>query len=95
MKTFTSLDGWRRFRRRLRGSVGLVPTMGALHEGHLALVKRSLAENRCTVVTIFVNPAQFDRPDDLEAYPHALQRDLDLLASAGVDAVLAPEARDL
>lgn len=71
-------------------SVGFVPTMGALHEGHLSLVRRSVSENDRTVVSILVNPTQFDDSSDLEAYPRDLARDTALLQSAGVDAVLAP-----
>jgi len=93
MKLMRDLDDWRRWRadqdsRRL----GFVPTMGALHAGHAALVRRSLAECEATVVSIFVNPTQFDDPVDLAAYPQVLEADLDLLRGLGVAAVLAPSA---
>ncbi len=70
---------------------GFVPTMGALHEGHLSLVRRARAENDRVVVSIFVNPIQFDRPDDLAAYPRPLERDLALLEAEGVDLAWTPD----
>lgn len=70
---------------------GLVPTMGALHEGHLALIRRSAAENPLTVVTVFVNPTQFGSPRDLALYPRTLSRDAELAFPAGADLVYAPD----
>lgn len=75
--------------------IGLVPTMGALHEGHLALVRRSKAENDLTVVTIFVNPTQFNNPEDLVKYPRSLDADLALLRVEGVDIVFVPEVGEI
>lgn len=71
-------------------SIGLVPTMGALHAGHIALVSQSVAENDFTVVTIFVNPTQFNNPEDLVKYPRTPERDLALLREASCDLVFAP-----
>lgn len=69
---------------------GLVPTMGALHEGHLSLIRRSAAENSRTVVSIFVNPLQFNDPRDLEAYPRTFEHDAQLAEEAGADIIFAP-----
>ena len=74
---------------------GLVPTMGALHEGHLALLEAARRENAAVVMSLFVNPAQFDDPADLEAYPHDEARDLRLAEEAGVDVVFAPTPEEL
>ena len=84
-----------RSREELRAALGeeapgLVPTMGALHEGHLALIRRSAEENARTVVSVFVNPTQFGDPADLARYPRDLVRDAVLAAEAGADLVFAP-----
>ncbi|MDQ3695430.1 MAG: pantoate--beta-alanine ligase [Chloroflexota bacterium] len=74
---------------------GLVPTLGALHAGHQELIARSAAENRLTVVSIFVNPTQFQSPADLARYPRDLDRDAHLSAEAGADLVFAPRVADI
>lgn len=75
--------------------VGFVPTMGALHRGHLSLVEAAARENRVVAVSVFVNPTQFNNPDDLKRYPRNLDSDLQLLQPAGCDIVFAPEAEEI
>ena len=74
---------------------GFVATMGALHAGHAALIRRSAAENPATVVSIFVNPTQFEDPGDLARYPRGIERDLDVAAAAGADIVFAPDVPEI
>lgn len=76
-------------------TIGFVPTMGYLHEGHLSLVRCSKRDNDITVVSIFVNPTQFGKNEDYDRYPRDLQRDLNLLQREGVDIVLAPSVEDM
>ena len=81
---------WTLDQRRHGASIGLVPTMGALHEGHISLVRASRSQCQKTVATIFVNPAQFAAGEDLDRYPRTLDADLEKLDAAGVDAVFTP-----
>ncbi len=94
-KVVRSPAAWQRLRASaLRGkSVGFVPTMGALHAGHLSLLRRSKRENGVTVASIFVNPTQFNDKKDLEKYPRPLAQDLALLNSAGADYLFLPDFR--
>ena len=75
--------------------IGFVPTMGALHAGHLSLVKRCVDENDICVVSVFVNPTQFNDKKDLETYPRTLEKDCELLQSAGCDYVFAPSVEEM
>jgi pantoate--beta-alanine ligase len=87
---------WQERRRALAGqSIGFVPTMGALHRGHASLVERCRRENQAVVVSIFVNPSQFNDPKDLDLYPHTLDQDLKLLEDLGTDEVILPNVSEL
>ena len=95
MQILTTPAAMRHWRLSGSGSLGFVPTMGYLHDGHLALVRRSIHENVRTAVSIFVNPLQFGPSEDFERYPRDEVRDLALLREAGVDAVYLPSGADM
>lgn len=78
-----------------RKTLGFVPTMGALHKGHLSLIKKAKKENDLVLVSIFVNPTQFDKPDDLITYPKTINKDLDLLREVSCDIVFIPGVSDI
>ena len=94
-KTIKKLKSLLDAARREGKTVGLVPTMGALHEGHASLVRRSVKENGFTVVSDFVNPTQFNDKNDLKNYPHTMDADCALLESIGADVVFAPSVREM
>ncbi len=76
--------------RKRNNSLGFIPTMGALHQGHISLVSKSIHDNNCTAVSVFVNPTQFNNKNDLQTYPRTLDADIALLEKAGVDIVFVP-----
>ena len=91
----TAMQQYAEAQRRAGRSIGLVPTMGALHEGHLSLIRRSRADNDVAVMTLFVNPMQFDRKDDLARYPRDLDRDADMAKAAGAEVIFHPSAEEM
>lgn len=95
MKTVETVTAMKDLRRTWSGQVGFVPTMGALHAGHLQLVERARRECERVVVSIFVNPTQFNDPNDLQKYPRTIERDLELLAPFKVDAVFLPQPSEM
>ncbi len=93
MRILNTVEELHSFRHELAesdSSLGFVPTMGALHEAHLALAETSMQQNKATLVSIFVNPTQFNNPEDLEKYPRRVEDDCKWLAEKGVDAVFIP-----
>lgn len=95
LTSLEDLRGWVKTSLRNRFTTGLVPTMGALHEGHSSLMRAAYRETDRVVVSIFVNPRQFDDPSDLERYPRTLEDDVAVCGENGVDAVFAPSAEDM
>jgi pantoate--beta-alanine ligase len=98
MEVFTSVQSLRHFLRQQvlqQKSIGLIPTMGALHEGHISLVEASRNDNDVTVCSIFVNPTQFNNPEDLLKYPRTLDADCTMLENAGCSAVFAPSVEEM
>lgn len=96
MQVSTTLSEWRARRDEITNrTIGVVPTMGALHPGHGSLVERCRRENDVVVATLFVNPTQFNDPADLQRYPRTMDADLELLAALGTDHVFCPDAATL
>lgn len=95
IRQVTELKAWVKENRSFPKTIGVVPTMGALHEGHLSLVKASLAKADVTLVTIFLNPTQFGNHEDLDKYPHNLDQDLQKLADIGPMTVFAPPVDEI
>lgn len=91
IRNIAEMKAWARRTRGKGETIGFVPTMGALHEGHLSLVRRSVADGHRTVVSIFVNPQQFGPGEDLDTYPVTVEQDCTLLAPLGVSAVFLPD----
>ncbi|MBE2192879.1 MAG: pantoate--beta-alanine ligase [Anaerolinea sp.] len=95
MQVYTTIAEVRQVQQAHRGTLGFVPTMGFLHEGHLTLVRAAKSENERVAVSIFVNPTQFGPQEDFARYPRALERDLNLLRESGVDWVFAPSVEHM
>ncbi len=98
MKIIRTINEWHIIQNELKmtqAKIGFVPTMGNLHAGHQSLLKRSQAENAITILSIFVNPTQFNNPDDLAKYPRTFEQDCELAKNAGVDIVLAPNYAEM
>jgi pantoate--beta-alanine ligase len=95
VKIATTVKEIRELRPLLKGTLGFVPTMGYLHQGHLSLVRKARAENSSVIVSIFVNPTQFESDEDLKHYPRNTERDIQMLANENVDAVFMPEVAEM
>ena len=95
MKVLHCMAQWRQLRAGMTGSVGFVPTMGALHAGHLSLLAESVKHNDLTVLSIYVNATQFNDPKDLASYPSTLEADIAQAQAAGVDVVLVPDYQQM
>ncbi len=90
MNIVTEIKHWREIRKNLHGTIGFVPTMGNLHEGHASLCKRARKENDFAVASIFINPTQFNQTSDFEQYQRTPEEDYRILESLGIDAVFCP-----
>ena len=95
MKVLTAIGEFRNEKRKLRNTLGFVPTMGYLHQGHMKLVQTSKKNNSHTAVSIFVNPTQFSPSEDFSSYPRDLKRDLEMLEKEGVDLVFTPLDKEI
>jgi pantoate--beta-alanine ligase len=95
MKIFNNIFDLIEYRKTLTGDIGFVPTMGALHQGHISLIKESVKNNASTIVSVFVNPTQFLAGEDFEKYPKRYEADVKICQLAGVDALFMPSAQEM
>lgn len=97
MKIFNSINKWSDFRNSITGNqrIGFIPTMGALHKGHISLIEKSIDENQITIVSIFINPTQFNDPNDLKNYPRNEKNDLNMLSTLNVNYLLLPSDKEM
>src|SRR5438477_1081908 len=95
MQIIDSITAFRQAYRALKGSLGLVPTMGYLHDGHLTLVREAAAQNHHVAVSIFVNPTQFGPNEDFANYPRNMDHDLAILRESGVELVFSPTVQEM
>ncbi len=95
LKTISETQSYLNSLRDENKSIGFVPTMGALHEGHLELLRRSKKENEVSVCSIFINPIQFNNPEDLKKYPRTLESDIEKLKSVSCDVLFAPDVKEV
>ena len=93
--TAETVGKWREEKAKSGRKTGFVPTMGALHEGHLSLIRKAKSENDVVICSVFVNPTQFNNQEDLEKYPRTIEEDILLLQSAGCDAVFIPTVTEM
>jgi len=95
MKTIDSIAQLSQIRDSLNTSIGFVPTMGALHDGHISLIKKSIHENSVTIVSIYINPTQFSASEDLEKYPKSIDKDTLICQNIGVDYLFLPTSNQI
>ena len=95
ISTIAELESAIREAKKSGKTIGLVPTMGALHEGHISLVRRAREENDLVVVSVFVNPIQFNNKEDLEKYPRTVEKDISMLTTAGADLAFTPTVEEM
>ena len=94
-KTAGQLSRFLNKKKKKQSKIGFVPTMGALHQGHLALLNKSLEQNEITVFSIFVNPSQFNDPEDFKKYPVTVEKDIQLIESSGCDVLFLPNVSEI